>query len=174
ELTRSEQPQDLAHVSVLRPADVCERIVDARVLVGRVVAPGTVRRRDQDVRLAPVQRRTVELESNVSHHDNASLAAHECDTVVDDLHVATGRTDHRRVRAGTTTPCAHRLRPFLRTARARSAELDAPFSPALVRLDAEDLASGGAQQLDRQQAEQAEPDHDNTLPEAGCSASDSL
>ena len=85
--------------------------------------------------------------------------------VVDDLASGGPGADHGGVGADTARPSSDRLASLLRRGDAVGAELEGERSATLVGFEPEHLAARGTQELHRQQAEQAEADHDRSLAE---------
>ena len=95
DVARGQQPQEFLHVAARRPPDVRRGIVDTRLLVRRVVAPGAVGRRDEDVGLPLVERFSIEAEPDVADRHDPPFSAHHADRGVGNLVAARrGRDDH--------------------------------------------------------------------------------
>ena len=135
------------------------------LLVGRVVAPGAVGRRDEDVGLTLVQRFAIEAEPDVADRHNPPFSPHHAHGCVGDLVAARrGRDDHR-VGAEPFRPAFDGGLRLVGGDDELGSELGRQLATALDRLDSDDAAPGGAHHLHREEPEQAEPDDDHSLSE---------
>jgi hypothetical protein len=169
-----EQPQELLHVAVLGPAHVGDGVVEAALLVGRVVAPGPVGGRDEEVGLALVDRPPLEAQPDVADHDQAPLAPQHADGVVDDRVARARGGDEHRVGADAARPLLGRRPGAVGGDDALGAQLDAQRAPLGRRLDAQHATARRAQQLGGDEPDEAQADDDHPLAQRGVGAADAL
>ena len=72
------------HVAVFRPAHVSERIVLAALFIHRIVAPRSIRARDQEIEFLLIKIGTFEIKADISHQHNASFFAARLHCFADD------------------------------------------------------------------------------------------
>src|ERR1019366_5066369 len=97
DLPGADEPDELLEVALLRPADVAERVVDARLLVVGVVAPRPVCARIPEVDLAVQEILGVDVELDVADQHHAALPPGDLHGRVDDLRRVRAGADHRGV-----------------------------------------------------------------------------
>ena len=170
------EPQVFAHVAVLGPAHVGQRIIESALLVVRVVATGAVRARDEEVEFLGVKIGAVQIQPDIAdQHDAAFFPAH-LERRRDDRIRRRGRRDDdavgpRAVRqprdllgvAAVVGVDADVLAEFLRDANASA-----------IQVGADDATTIGAEQLGGELAENAEADHDEGFAQRRLRASHAL
>ena len=90
-----QQVQERLEVPLLRPPHVGDRVIDAGLFVGRVVAAGPRRARHRERELALVVRPARHVHADRAHHDHATLAPRHVPGQLDGLvGVGGGGDDH--------------------------------------------------------------------------------
>src|SRR5206468_10080074 len=69
------QVENAFHISLLRPADVADRVVESALFIVRVVSSGPVGARDPEPKLLSVERLARNINRNVSDEDEVSAVA---------------------------------------------------------------------------------------------------
>ena len=104
ERPRRDQAQHLLEVAALGPAHVAERVVVALLLVGRVVAAGAVRGRDQEVDLLLVDLVALDADRDVADQHDPALPPARLEGLVEEPRVAPGGGHDHRVRPAALRP----------------------------------------------------------------------
>ena len=163
---RGDQLEVRLHVAVERPAYVRERIIAPFRLVGRIVPPRAVRRAHQEIDLLAVEHRPIHGEADVADDDHGTLGARDLHREVDDAVRFRGRRDDRAIGTGAAGQVAHQRLQRVGIAGAAVEPERARASDARrIEIEADHPAAGRLQELYRDVADEAEPEHRHALAE---------
>ena len=168
------QGEGRLHVALLGPAHIADRVVEPALLVLTVVAPRPVGAGDAEAQLLLEERGPRELDRHFTDEDQRSSVPAEPGTELQGLALAGARGHQGGVDPGAAGQGADQL---LRDADQRGAvgvgSLE-PGQPALVDVEGEDLATGGAQKLACEPSDQAAADHRDPFADRHLAKPDSV